>query len=166
MIYTFKPGSHLKGDAQPVGERLDALRKKKTGLTPAAVVADAKRPDSALHPFFEWDDSKAATKYRLEQAGHLIRCVTVTMDEPTQERVPTTFRAFLPVDRKADGESVFESTAEALSDADYRRQILGRAYSELGAVARKYRELKELTEVVTAIDRVGELLTERLPEAG
>lgn len=174
MIFKFKEGAHLSGDAQVVGERLDAIRGR-NGLTPENVVQDAASEKSPLHSYFEWDDAKAAHRHRVEQAGHLIRCVTVVIEEQaSQSALPSiestnkavTIRAFMPVQR-GDGERVYEATATALGDVEYRRQVLAQAHSELGAVARKYRELKELAEVVSALDRVGELLSsERLAEQG
>jgi hypothetical protein len=41
-------------------------------LTPCDVLEHARNPESALHPHFEWNDSKAAHAHRLEQAQHLI----------------------------------------------------------------------------------------------
>jgi len=128
-IYEFKSGSHLRGDAQAVGERLEQIRQRRTGLTPEAVVKDARSEASVLHALFEWDDAKAANRYRLDQAGHIIRCITVQVEEVESEHPqqslaiaqvevkPATFRAFMPVQRP-DGESVYESTAMALSDSE------------------------------------------------
>lgn len=48
-------------------------------LTPLAVVDDARRPDSPLHEFFEWDSDKAALQYQLDQARTLIRAVKVVI---------------------------------------------------------------------------------------
>jgi len=155
MIYQFKEGSHLRGDAQAVGEKLARLEAHGR-LTPEAVLQDARVDTSPLHPFFEWDDAKAAERHRLEQAGHLIRCVTVVI-EPKEPDEARTIRAFVPISAP-DNTRSFVPTMKALSDADLRRQVLAQAHSELGAVAKKYRELKELAEVVSAIDRVGELL--------
>lgn len=167
-IFKFKDGAHLKGDAQPVGERLEALRLKRAGLTPESVLKDATNEASPLHPFFDWDDARAAKRFRLDQAGHLIRCVTVVIEDAPERQAglpavdapgsrAVTVRAFLPVHRPS-GERIYESTARALGDVEYRRQVLKQAHSELDAVGRKYRELQELSEVVQAIDRVGELL--------
>lgn len=168
-IYQFKAGAHVRGDAQAVGERLDALRER-GGLTPAAVVSDATDKTSALHNLFEWDNRKAAERYRLEQAAHIIRSVVVVIEDATPQgalekqtkATATVVRAFLPVDRD-DGARVYEATAQVLGSEDYRRQVLKQAHAELGAVARKYRELEQLAAVVAEIDRVGELLKEGLP---
>jgi hypothetical protein len=153
-VYQFKNGSHLSGDAQKVGERLAALESRGK-LTPDAVVHDARKDTSVLHGYFEWDDQKAAHRWRLTQAGHLIRCVTVQVDD-THDDV-TTIRAFVAVNDGDENRS-YVPTMRAMSDGELRKQVLAQAHSELGAVARKYRELQELSEVVKAIDRVGELL--------
>ncbi len=64
-----------------IEKRLERLIELGGGkLTPASVVSDASDPASPLHSCFEWDDSVAAHKYRLEQARVLIRsvkCVSV-----------------------------------------------------------------------------------------
>jgi ribonuclease D len=160
MIYQFKPGSHLTGNAQAVGERLARLEAKGR-LTPLAVMSDARARNSPLHRFIEWDDAKAAHRYRLDQAAHLIRCVTVVVEQPDQQE-GRTIRAFVPIAGAYDTRS-YIPTMRALGDAELRKQVLQQAHMELGAVAKKYRELKELSEVVEAIDRVGDLLKEGEP---
>lgn len=59
-------------------------------LTPDAVVADAKSPESPLHDQFEWDDSAAANQYRLDQARSLIR--TMRIEVTTESRTVSTVR--------------------------------------------------------------------------
>ncbi|WCM88820.1 hypothetical protein [Acidovorax sp. NCPPB 3576] len=152
-VYQFKAGAHISGDAQAVGERLDQIRSKANGLTPESVVADAAQPSSVLHPHFEWDDSKAAERYRLDQAGHLIRSVTVVFEEPEASAPPRTVRAFLPVET-GTGERVYESSVRAMNDGEMRAQVLKRAHAELSAVSRKWRELQELAGVFEALDQV------------
>jgi hypothetical protein len=87
-IFQFRNGCRLTGSAQAVGERLEALRKKAAALTPELVLSDAKSTRSPLHRYFEWDDTLAAQKYRIDQAGDLIRSVQVTyLDiDPTESR--------------------------------------------------------------------------------
>ena len=46
-------------------------------LEAKAVLVLAANPDNVLHSYFEWDDTVAAGRYRLEQARDLIRTVTV-----------------------------------------------------------------------------------------
>lgn len=176
-IFQFREGSRLTGDAQAVGEELERIKTAHGGVTARLVVETAAAKASVLHTYFEWDDSRAADAYRLDQAGHLIRCVAVTIDEDAAPAQPSKVavsegadtgqpalrasqvRAFVPVSTPK-GERVYLSTTEALGDPEYRRQVLTQAHHDLGALVRKYRELKELAGVIEAIDRVGDLLAE------
>lgn len=56
-----------------------ALEDRKGRLTPAQVVEAAKNKQSALHRCFQWDDTKAAASYRLQQAGEVIRQVRLVI---------------------------------------------------------------------------------------
>lgn len=58
------------------------------------VLTEARRPDSALHPLFEWDDTVAAAAYRLAQAEALIRRIRVEI-LPSGSTVPVRVRAYI-----------------------------------------------------------------------
>lgn len=166
MVFRFKPGARLKGDAQAVGEALAALEERDGELTPEVVEREARKKSSPLHDLFEWDDSEAAYKYRLGQAAHVIRCVVV-IDTP--ETPPMT--AYVRVDVRPEVEdgdldkdeeppparSSYRSTAVVMSDAELRAQVLDRALNELRAFQKKYRNLSELAGVFEAIDKAAAL---------
>ena len=63
-------------------------------LTAHAVVDAARDAKSPLHGYFEWDDSKAAEQYRLDQARVLIRTVQVriTIGQDEYIKVPQYVR--------------------------------------------------------------------------
>lgn len=48
-------------------------------ITPELIVTEANDIKSVLHPIFEWDDSKAAFNYRLQQARILLNNIQVTI---------------------------------------------------------------------------------------
>src|SRR5262245_27290044 len=74
----FTPGSRLPDDqAEVVEEALAEISDERGFLTPRAVVEAARPEGSTLHPYFLWDDQAAAEEYRLAQARHLVRSVTV-----------------------------------------------------------------------------------------
>jgi len=172
-VFHFREGCHLSGDAQQVGEHLEGIRARSHNLTPELVLDDARAEQSPLHDYFEWDDGKAAEQHRLNQAGHLIRSITVTYIETPKARPRQVslegvqrqqdppvrpVRAFVAVTR--DGARGYESTATAMNDSEMRRQVLQRAYTELDSVGRKYRELQELADVFSALDQVALSLRE------
>jgi hypothetical protein len=74
---------------------LDALTQieSTTGLTPENVVDASRAKDAPLHNCFEWDNEAAAEKYRLKQAGTLIRAVKVIIEDAE----PIEYRPFVRV---------------------------------------------------------------------
>ena len=72
-----------------VVEVLKHLESRAGRLSPPDVIKEAESPDSLLHEFFEWDDTIAGDKYRMEQARKLIRRVKfeVIIDEVTVRSV-------------------------------------------------------------------------------
>jgi hypothetical protein len=115
-----------------VRAHLQTLENERGQLTPAVVVADAKRPESPLHALFEWDVEAAARKYWLHQARviiHSVRLVssseTVTIAAPYYVRDPT-----MP-----GGEQGYVSVAELRKSPEQARESVrlefGRAESAL-----------------------------------
>lgn len=147
MVYQWKNGWHYAADAQAVGERLASLAGQVgDGLTPRAVVDDARSPKSPLHPCFEWDDAKAAEEYRVEQARAVIQRITVVIEERPTEPV----RAF--VSMRAEEGRRYRSTIDVLRDPVSREQMLDEARGELSAWREKYKALEELSDVFAVVD--------------
>lgn len=151
MIYQFRNGFHVNGDPQVVGETLEHLRLRHGGtLRPESVVQAAQEPDSALHRYFEWNDTEAARKYRLHQADYLIRAVVVCPEE--DERPFEPVRAFVCIEESPGAARVFTHVCEAMRDDSLRQQVLERARSELAAWRRRYAHLAEFAAIFDAID--------------
>lgn len=93
-LYHAAPGAPFSEKEAPVVgtelERLAAARGVDLPALPTSeVVKAAKSPDSPLHKFFTWDDTQAATQYRLAQARNLINHIRVEIkyrDRPEQTR--------------------------------------------------------------------------------
>ena len=150
-IYRWKEGVRVSLAAQIVGERLEEVRSTYGGLTKQVVVEDAKSKNSPLHSYFEWDDKKAATSYRENQAGELIRWLGVIVEKPDGEEVLT--RAFVSVIEQ--DERGYTSVAHAMSDNALRKQVLMNAWNELSSFKKKYEEYEELSSVFNAMDTYG-----------
>lgn len=68
-------------------KRIRSLEAPDGTLTAETVLDDARDPQSPLHAHFEWDDSKAAEAFRLDQARKLIRSVRLVItNNETQVR--------------------------------------------------------------------------------
>lgn len=153
MIFKFGAGAHLPGtmDPQAVGERLTRLRTDLgDGFTPGAVVDDARPTDSPMHAAFTWDDTEAARKRREDEARYLIRHVYVVREDD-EDKPPV--RAFVSVTERESDEDRYIPLVTALSDADYRDQLLSDALRYFISGRQRYAEFTELARIFTAIDR-------------
>ena len=150
MIYQWKSGSHVSIDAQAAGEEMEKLRTLYNGRLETQMVVEAARDEhSPLHDHFEWDDTKAASAYRNDQAAYLIRCITVEVDNGLGLASPV--RAFVSV--KRDEDRSYTSVQHALSDSELRAQVLASAWAELEAWRKRHAELIELAKVFAVIDQ-------------
>lgn len=151
-VYKWKPGAHLKINAKVAGTELERIRTKHNGrLTPTDVLEEAKSRNSPLHKAFEWDDTEAAHKYRVQQAQYLIRSIEVVVVPQKGKATATNVRAFVSVKRERDRS--YTSIAHAMSDAELREQVVAQAGKELQEWRHRYEKLSEFSKIFAAIDR-------------
>lgn len=113
---------------------------------------DASRADNApLHCCFEWNDSIAAEKFRVNQARHIISNIRVEVIESDKAKEPITVRPYVNVSDGND-KGYFVSIQTALEKGDYRYQILKNAATDLTTFKKRYGAYNELFEVCNAID--------------
>lgn len=113
-------------------------------LTTEVVVGAAAPADSPLHRYFCWDDTEAAHKYRLVQAGELLRRYKVTREvEP--ERV-VKVRQFTNV--PTPEARAYEPTEQVLADDDKRALVFDQCLREIDALRAKYAALLDFDEVL------------------
>ncbi len=135
-----------------IQEELDAVRKMHKGiLYPKDVVEAARSKTSAMHKEFEWDDTEAAQKWRIEQARKLIRIFVEVVDDGRNHKSSRVFVALRSENNSGGG---YRLMADVLSDEELRKQLLLDAYNDMQSFAQKYASLKELTGVFRAIRRV------------
>lgn len=115
-------------------------------ITPEQVLEKAKDENTELHKCFEWDDTKAAEKYRLHQARQIIQYLVYTPE--TIEHTPQ--RIYQITTQKG----VYQPTKLFLEQPDEYQALLERAKGELVAIRRRYESLAELEAVFEAIDEL------------
>ena len=143
MIYSWKTGSCITIDAEQAYEEMSTLSE----ITPANVLELARDEDSVLHDAFEWDDSVAAEKYRLNQAGHLIRCIVVRQEDDEKDNVQRVYQI-------SSERTVYQPVRYFLENKDEHTRLLERAKTELYAIQRRYEKIAELEEVFDAINNL------------
>ena len=121
---------------------------------PEQIVDKARDEQTELHKCFEWDDSIAAEKYRVEQAKDVVRHIYLVRKEPdedAEQAEPTkTFkvRAF----SHTPGISGYSQTIEIVKQEDRYQILLQQAYDDLRAFKRKYECPTELKPIFDLID--------------
>ncbi len=125
-------------------DHLTAIRDERGSLTPALVVDAARDPEHPLHSRFEWDDTTAAEKWRLEQAGQLLRVVTLPAD-PARAHDLRAFVAFKGQDSRS---SEYVPTEEAMADEFTRRLILADMQREWRQLKKRYEHMAEFAALI------------------
>ncbi len=114
------------------------------------IVAFARNKKTALHKKFEWEDTKAAHQYRLEQARRIIR-VEVIMPEGATAPI-RSFVSF--VDQRKEAGGGYTPMVRVLTERELYDQMLAEAMDELECFRRKYRKLEALAPVMEAIGKL------------
>ena len=141
--------------AEAAGKHMESLNNKHGAVTPELLLDSSRSEDSVMHPCFEWDDTKAAEKYRVKQALGIICNLTCVKVTGNKDENPTKTRAFVNVSSSSRREKgTFKPIIEAISNSDMRRTVLRNAIEELECFKNKYSSLTELIGVFEEIDKL------------
>ena len=116
-------------DAQRVYEEIG-----EENTSPEEILEKAKDPDSELHKCFEWDDKKAAYKYRLQQARNIM-CNLVFVTDDEKDEVRTHYALTFE-------KSEYHPTVLILQKPDEFTALKEKARGELHAFKKKYAMLR------------------------
>ena len=145
--YTFGVTGIYKVDANMFGEMLEQMERDGVAITPGAVLDMARELDSPIHNEFEWDDTIAAEKYRLEQARKMIVCLKRVDAE--EEQKDYKLRAVVST---PGGNNVYVPLQTALGNEEYKAHMLKQAKNDCEIFLAKYRKLEALASVVGAMN--------------
>ena len=148
MVYKWKVDGLVSVEAQKAGEEMQRIYDKYGELEPARLADESRDKTAVLHSCFEWDDYKAAEKYRHKQASDLIRLISIKEEN---QSVSTEYRAFVHI------QNTYQPLRIVLNDTDKTQELLENALRELRTFKTKYLGLEKLAGVFAEID----LLTDR-----
>lgn len=126
--YAPSPGAgYSKADAQIIGVELERIAGEGAGVATETVVASARPADAPLHPFFTWEDKKAADQFRLSEARNLINHLDVVVRTTSGDAVRTKafYSCVIPVTHvvtEAEDAVDEESGADVAADAPSARR--------------------------------------------
>lgn len=124
-------------------------------VTTDMVVAAAAPADSPLHPHFCWDDTEAAHRYRLVQAGELLRRYKIVREVEPDRFVRV--RQFLNVPN--DTGRAWEPTEDVMADDEKRPLVLEQCLRDIDALRAKYANLLDFDEALR--QSIGRKVTRR-----
>lgn len=151
--YRLKPGGPWKRSrAQVYGEYLEKLAMaNKKELKPEIIVRAARSEDSPIHECFEWDDSKAAEKYRLEQARKLVNHLEIKIEFKKGERFQ---KAWFSITTNGRNQRAYNHMNVVFTEKPKRDQVIQQALREIKDWQKRYESYQELAQIFDAIEQV------------
>lgn len=114
---------------------------------PEQIVDKARDETTELHKCFEWDNDKAAEKYRKHQAIQLVSSLVIIRTPEQIEKQEPEVRVF----HKPTSESGYKPLTVIVQNKDEYQELLKRAYAELHSFKLKYQSLSELDYILSLI---------------
>lgn len=150
MVYKWK--FTMPVSAEVAGKVLERIERQNGCVNPQLILDESREESSPLHKCFEWNDGVAAEKYRLSQAGMIIRNLTVVV-EGNEHNEPV--RAYVNVQSKAPKKTgEFINIKSALQSGETRNILLQNAKNELREFQKKYDSLVELAGILSEIKKL------------
>ena len=143
-------------------ERINEILKikEREGLTAETLVSTARNKKSSLHDLFEWNDTIAGEKWRLQQARVLINEIKITIN--TQD-----YYAFenIKLDVSEDSIREYKPMQEIMETQEWRDQIIKAAMSNLIYWKSKYSHynFEEFSNVISEIQKIEDKIVENKP---
>lgn len=151
FIASWRPDSEKyrkKANAQKVAEEVFSL-----GEHPetSEILDMARDKTKEIHKLIEWNDKKAADKYRLSQIVDIMHDLQIVEIGLNKEKKPDKIGVPLRMYYNLKGETGYRPTPIIVQDANLYKKLLMTALSELRAFENKYSILTELEPVFKAM---------------
>ena len=154
MVFKWKYTMPVSADV--AGKELGRIEAERGCVNPQLVLDESREESSPLHKCFEWNDGIAAEKYRLNQAGLIIRNLVVVLDE-CEHQEPV--RAYVNIQKEAPAQTgEFINIVSAMQHTETREVVMANALRELQEFKKKYKSLNELFGVFAEIDKLQEVV--------
>lgn len=166
QVFRWKQGARISIDPQVAGEAIERIKKDRGELRPQYIVDAAKAKSHPLHDAFEWNNTKAAESWRVEQAKYLTRSLEIVVQAPGE---PPRFTRYYISQGSGIGdgkESRYYTVAEVLSDSEMREQRLRRVWNMLLSIKHEYEDLIELAAVWDAISEQQKKVLKEVDHSG
>jgi hypothetical protein len=127
---------------------------KEKGLTAETILDEAKKKSSPLHNFFDWDNTTAGEKWRLQQARILINEVKIIVNSKEMYAFENVRIIVSEQSKETETTREYKPIMEILSKEEYRTQVIKQALENITYWKEKYSEYSELKPIFVSIDKV------------
>ena len=138
-------GMNYKVSASVVGSVFEQIELEQGHVTREAFLEKSRPKKSPTHCMFEWDDKKAAEKYRLNTATKIINSLRITYLDNDNEPQPVT--AFIRTTALRE-KPKYVNIVEALKSEESRDIILERLRRELEGFIERNKHIEELADIL------------------
>lgn len=132
-------------DPQAVADEIISIG---ASATPNEILDKARDEGTELHKCFQWDDTIAAEKFRLQQARQVVSFLVIREEKVPEDRPEIRF--FYKTDMAHSGG--YKQTRLIVQQEDEYKKLLEQAWRELKTFKAKYSCLKELQEIFELIN--------------
>ena len=143
--YSWWDGYTRVVDANTVGAVVEQLEERNGQVTKEDFLEVSRPDDAPTHALFEWDDSVAAERFRLDQSRKIITSLRIVYENNDKEEVKVS--AFIQTSPNGTN-TVYENIHEALRDVGKREIVLNRIRGELDAFINRNRNIEELADIL------------------
>jgi hypothetical protein len=136
----------FKGDANKVGRELERIEEVSELTNDSVLEYAEKNKNSELHKCFEWDDTKAARKYRLTQATAILQNISIVINEEEQD----TTKAFVSI-KTEEETKVYKNIVSVIENDEEYNQLKERAKRDFISYKEKYDKILKLKDLKAII---------------
>jgi hypothetical protein len=150
MKRSWRKGFSAKLPADVVSIELRGIKERRGRLVAPFVVEEASKKSSPLHSLFEWDNTRAAHLYRLQQARVLIQHVGMKLRQPdgTELSVPEFYSVLNDGEKIEGAREVYVTLTDIRRDERLATEVVESARRELLNWKTRY---ETITAVVSAL---------------
>lgn len=153
IIYKAAKGAAFTDEEAPiVGATLAAIAKRDGDVTPHAVLDEARDDGSPLHKYFEWDKTKAAYNWNVQQARQLVRCLRVTIEGGNEAPAMLSISVKTQEDEFVRSYRTFKSVTD---DPELRKAYVDSLMRDLEVWCKKAEIFSELAPIVAYVRNHG-----------
>lgn len=150
--YSWRSGFTPTVSADVVGGVFEYIEKRDGVVTRESFLDESRLVESPTHKLFEWNDKKAAEKWRLSVSQKTINHLVATVVFEDQETIKAP--ALVNVSTIKTGKYV--NVIDAMENEKDRAIVLNNAIRRLQSFQKEYQKLSELSGVFKAINEVVE----------